>query len=375
MAKIEKVLVLFAASLSLLLSGCAARKLEIGLSLQLSGRMAETGVAIRNGATLAAEECNAQGRIAGRQLALIVRDDRGEPRAARTNAAYFGDRGVALVIGSVTSTPTLAALDVLCARGIPLISPYASSSALLSGPGCIFLLGSPSDAEARSLARCAAADIPGGRAALVYDVANRVFAERWMLRFAEEFAKAGGSITTRLAFTSGGVASPLIAAEALSGCDTDLVVIAADALDAALIAQRLALLGLKRRLYCANWAMSPEFLMNGGSTIEGATFVNDVDEEAATPESERFRRAYRARFEQNPPFAAYLGYEAVLVAASALTRSGGRGGPTLAQAIVAGSPYHGLQGDIAFSSGGVARREQWVFRVRAGRFVVEAHAP
>ena len=68
-----------------LFSGCQnSEPIKIGFSGGLTGRLADLGLNGRNGVILAVEEINRNGGVAGRQIELLIRDDRQDPDVART---------------------------------------------------------------------------------------------------------------------------------------------------------------------------------------------------------------------------------------------------------------------------------------------------
>jgi len=109
--------------------------LTLGLIQPLTGPIAFGGQAAANGAIMAAEEINAAGgiTIGGRQytIELIIEDDTGTPRdaAAAASKLIFQDE-VPLIMGTFTSSATLAAAEIANEEGVPIISPLSSAIGL-----------------------------------------------------------------------------------------------------------------------------------------------------------------------------------------------------------------------------------------------------
>ncbi|MBL8968086.1 MAG: ABC transporter substrate-binding protein [Spirochaetaceae bacterium] len=365
---------LVAAAAVILFAACEPKPYRIGLAAQMSGQMADMGVAVRNGALLAAEELNAA-RKGRRQVELLSRDDHGDPAAAAAIAEEFSRRGVDLVLGHLTSTPTAAALPVYRKAGILVLSPFASSSSLLDGKGGVFLATTDTDAEATSAARLVARSFPGGRGLIVYDFSNRLYSEAWTRRFVSVAAELGCVVAARLPFQETGLTGALAAADSAASYRPDFVMLVANVLDSALFCQRLRLAGGRSAVFFTNWAMTPDFLSNGGEAVEGAVVLNDIDENAVDQASERFRRAYFLRFGRAPVTGAFLGYDALRIAVEALDASGGGEASSVEEAILRGGPFQGLQGPISFDGSGAVVRALSVFRIRDGAFAREGPAP
>jgi len=95
----------------LLVAGCSAKEpVKIGFIGGMSGRVADLGVAGRNGAVLAIEQKNAAGGINGRKLELLVRDDEQKPEVAGKVVAELLAQKVELIIGPMTSSMAFAIL-------------------------------------------------------------------------------------------------------------------------------------------------------------------------------------------------------------------------------------------------------------------------
>lgn len=95
-----KGLLLLLLSCVLSLPGCVGEDpVLIGFAGQLTGDHADLGVQGRNGATLAVEDVNARGGVAGRPLKLLVHDDRDTPQTAVDADTALIKAGVVAIIG------------------------------------------------------------------------------------------------------------------------------------------------------------------------------------------------------------------------------------------------------------------------------------
>ncbi len=101
--------------------------IKVGLITPLTGEVAVYGTAVRNAVQLYVDDFNAAGGYDGREIKLIVYDDKGD--ATESVNAYqklvTSDEVVA-IIGPVTSTPTLAVMQASVADNIPMITPTAT---------------------------------------------------------------------------------------------------------------------------------------------------------------------------------------------------------------------------------------------------------
>jgi branched-chain amino acid transport system substrate-binding protein len=84
----------------------------------------------RNGLELAVIEVNESGGVLGKPLELVIRDDRGDSRAAQQIAETFYAAGITAVIGHWSSDVCFFVEDIYEERKVIMISPSAGSMRL-----------------------------------------------------------------------------------------------------------------------------------------------------------------------------------------------------------------------------------------------------
>jgi ABC-type branched-subunit amino acid transport system substrate-binding protein len=88
-------------------------KIRIGVLTEVTGPVAQAGLAMMTGARIATKEINASGGILGRQVELVIADYRTDPTIAVTEAKRLASQEkVDFIIGPSTSPATLAAMPV-----------------------------------------------------------------------------------------------------------------------------------------------------------------------------------------------------------------------------------------------------------------------
>lgn len=359
----------FAALAALLaLAACSRPEpIRLGFVGGLSGRHYDLGVSGRNGAQLAVADLNAAGGVNGRPIELLPRDDGQDPEQARRAVAGLADQGAAAVIGHMTSSMAVASLPVAEARGVLMVSPTASAASL-RGHDDAFITLFPSNAEmARALAEHVVARTRVRRVAVLVDQSNLAFSGTWGEAFGAELARRGGTVTRTVAFTSG-AGRPLgeVAAEALSDGPDGLLVVA-NALDSAALAQQARKRDAGVRLLGTDWGFTRDVVTHGGTAVEGALFTQEIDVEDRSPRFAQVAQAYQARFGRPIDFAAATAYEAVLVVAEGYRRD--PSGRALKRAVLAAGRFEGLQGPFTIDAFGDAQRQPRVMTIRDGRMV------
>ena len=187
--------------------GCAApglrrrRRRAARFSGQLTGDHADLGVQGRNGASLAVEDSNARGGVAGRPLKLLSRDDGDTPQTAVDADTALLKAGVVAIVGHMTSSQTLAALPTVAAAGRVMISPTTATPEL-SGKNDLFFRVIPSN-ESWGLALGAYAARRGlTKVCVIADLDNASYVESFNAAFERAFGDAGCEIVCRFPFSS-----------------------------------------------------------------------------------------------------------------------------------------------------------------------------
>lgn len=128
--------------------------LIIGIDTDLSAVAVEGGIAISRGVELAVEEINASGGILGRKLKVIAKDHRGNPARGIYNIEQFAQMpNLLAVIGGVHTPVVLAEIDVIHAKNILMLVPWAAGTPIIDNahsPNNVFRV-SVRDAEAASV--------------------------------------------------------------------------------------------------------------------------------------------------------------------------------------------------------------------------------
>lgn len=137
---------------------CQANSIQepliIGIDTDLSAVAVEGGIAISRGVELAVEEINASGGILGRKLKVIAKDHRGNPARGIYNIEQFAQMpNLLAVIGGVHTPVVLAEIDVIHAKNILMLVPWAAGTPIIDNahsPNNVFRV-SVRDAEAASV--------------------------------------------------------------------------------------------------------------------------------------------------------------------------------------------------------------------------------
>jgi branched-chain amino acid transport system substrate-binding protein len=126
---------------------------KIGVIQPLSGSVAASGNYVRMGAEIARDWINARGGVLGRQVQLVIEDNKSDPKEAATAAEKLIVKDkVPVIMGAWGSSMTLAAMPKLEEYGVPMIVETSSASTITKrGNPWIFRISPPSEMEALGL--------------------------------------------------------------------------------------------------------------------------------------------------------------------------------------------------------------------------------
>lgn len=149
------VIGILAASVFSLSAASAQDTIKIGVTQPLTGAVAASGNYVANGAKIAADELNANGGVLGKNVQLIIEDNKSNPKEAVATAEKLivGDK-VPVLMGAWSSTYTLAVMPKLMEYGVPMVVETSSSGKITtSGNPWIFRISPTSEMEAKAFAK------------------------------------------------------------------------------------------------------------------------------------------------------------------------------------------------------------------------------
>lgn len=314
-------------------SAAQERILRIGVSTRLSGPSAVIGDSDRKSITMAVDELNAAGGVAGYTIEAVYADNRGVPSEAVAVARRLADVDrVVAIIDSAGSSGTLAVMPVIQQLGVVNLAKTSTNPRLydMAGVGgnpwafrmnlddtMIATVYSTFIAQrARRLALLAYNDDFGRGAAEAYDATLR---------------KLGVQVTTSDFFARGTPDyRPLISR--IRRARPEGVIFVATATDAAVFARQLREVGWRPMVFARGDIASPEFLRAIGDDPSVAEGWTDATLWAPTVDAV-FVQQYTARW--NTPAVSHgaLGYHAVKVLAAAIARAAQDAGAVTRQSL------------------------------------------
>ena len=328
---------------------------------------------MRQAAELAVGEVNAAGGVGGRRLSLRVMDDSGsEDVAVRVATALRDNPAVVAVIGHLTSTTSLVAIQVYGAgdRPVAMISPSASSPDL-SGINPWFFRVCPSDlSHGPDLAKFARRQMNAARAAVIY--INNDYGRGVRKSFSAEFTRLGAQVVEEDPYVPATPSlEPYLSRIRQEG--VDVLMLATERPGAELALREMAALGVHWRVVGGDALTGIEA---DGKLAEGVHISSAYLPDHPGDRNAQFVAAYgRAHPGERPDHRGAGAYDIVHLLAKALAAVGPDRQALrdyLAQVGRARPAFEGVTGTISFDDlGDVPGKSVVVGVVRDGRLVSE----
>jgi branched-chain amino acid transport system substrate-binding protein len=201
--------VLLAALLVTLLSGCgsSSKELKIALLTPLSGPVPTFGVSTRDGALLAIEEWNAKGGVLGKTIVAVVEDSQctADPAVNAANKVIDQDK-VHYIIGEVCSGASIPVSEVVNKKKVVQVSPTSTNPKVVRfEDGTVkpytFVACFNDDTQGKAIAKFSMDTLKAKTAFIMYDQAND-YVKGLAEYFEKYFTAAGGTIVGKETYTS-----------------------------------------------------------------------------------------------------------------------------------------------------------------------------
>ena len=350
------------------LAGCGDKTpIPLGFMGGVSGRVADLGIAGRNGVLLAVEDANARGGVRGRKVDLLVRDDEQSPDLAKRRFLELADAKVVALIGPMTSGMAATVLPLANERKLLTVSPTATANDLGGKDDFFFRVISPTREYASVSARHQRELLNMARVAMIFDLRNKAYSESWGKDFHDTFTQLGGTVVFSQGFQSGDDAGLAGLVELALRNKPDGVILVANSVDAALLVQQVRQRAPTMKVATAEWSATERFIELAGRASEGVVTAQFVDRESGNPDFQSFRKRFKDRFGDEPGFAGVAAYDAAHVVLTALEDGSDT---SIRDKILARKKFNGLQGAFEFDAYGDAARNVYLTEVRDGKFIV-----
>ncbi len=351
-------------------SGCTIFKKEpirIGFVGTLQGPTADLALNGKRGAEIAVAEINNNGGINGRLVELVVKDSVNDTQVARDILEEFIEDGVGLVIGDFTSSLTECILEDLNLNNILYISPTVGSEQFVGLDDNLIRFNSTSINQANSIFM--QTEKVGDMTFLVFkDSHNAAFSYSVCDNFKERVETVGGSVLAEITYDGNDTIKPdeILAAMDEYAKQTDGVILASDAVNAAIIIRTIKKNGFDINIYTSRWANTPDLYSITGKDSEGVYTLDIIDPESKSDKYINFVSKFSEYYGTQPAFSALSSYEVMMVLYEAISETKSTLPKKIKAYIINTSNFSGLQSDFEIDEFGDCNRDYILYVIRDG---------
>jgi branched-chain amino acid transport system substrate-binding protein len=359
---------LAAAALALLapLAARAAESIKIGHFGSLTGKEAAFGTATRKGIILAIEQINAAGGLLGRPVEYVGEDIQSKAGESATAVKKLLSRDkVVAILGGNPSSNSLEAAP-LCQRAkIPMIAISSTNPKVTAVGDYIFRICFIDPFQGAVLAKFARDHLHAQRVALLTPLSPYGIGLSNVLR--QRFTELGGTIVAEQKYAEGDkdFKAQLTAIRTLQ---PDVIAATGYYTEAALICIQARELGLAVPIIGGDGWEAPQLTELGGPAVEGTYYSSHYSASNTAPAVQAFVKNFQARWDgETPEAVAALGYDAMMLYADVIRRTGSTDGPTLRAALAATKDFPGVTGRTTMDAERNAAKPAVIITVHRGR--------
>ena len=335
-----------------LLSACNPQgggdKVRVGVFMSLTGTTANFGISSVNGIKMAAEEINAAGGINGKQIELLVQDDRSDASEAATIVTKFVTQDqVHAILGEVASSRSIAAAPIAQNAKIPMLTPSSTNPEVTKKGDFIFRSCFIDPIQGAAIAQFAARTLGAKNAAIMVDRKND-YSTGLEEVINDVFAKMGGKMVATQSYQEGDQDFNA-QLTSIKGANPEVIFVPGYYNDVGLIAKQARDRGITVPLIGGDGWDSTQLYAIGGTALNGSYFTNHYSPYDTEPKVAKFVNDYKAKYGSVPDALAATAYDAAHIMFDAIKRSKSLNGPDIRDALAATKDYPGVTGTVTFN--------------------------
>ncbi|MDP4152402.1 MAG: ABC transporter substrate-binding protein [Bacillota bacterium] len=348
----------------------AISQVMVGILAPLTGNVAIYGTAAKNGAVLAFDEINKNGGINGVQIKYDVLDEKGDATEAVNAYNKLVSEKMDVLLGDVTSKPTIAVADKAATDRMPMVTATATAPDVTTYGDNIFRACFIDPFQGKVMATFASDNLKAKKVAIVYNVSDDY--------------SSGAAASFKSTAESKGM--QVVAYEGYGNDDKDFKTqltkvqqSGADALFVPDYYNRVALIGAQARsvgfdkplLGTDGWDGVLKVLdKDGAKALDNCYFSNHYFSKDTDQKVVKFNEAYQAKYNEAANSFAALGYDAAYIIANAIKTAGTTDKEAVIKALKSTS-YDGVTGTIKYGNNGDPIKNVTVIKILNDDYVLE----
>lgn len=369
-----------------LLAGCGTKSgsdskdseklFYIGGSGPLTGDYAAYGNGVKNGAELAVKEINEAGGINGVQVKFSYEDDEGDGEKAVNAYNILKDKGMNIMMGTVTSGACAATVEKTFKDGMFQITPSASSTDVLK-LGNVFQVCFTDPNQGIAAAQYIGEKALATKVAIIYDSSD-IYSSGIETKFKEEAANQSFEIVSEEAFTSDNKTDFSVQVQKAKDSGAELLFLPIYYQEASLILKQAAAIDYKPVFFGCDGLDGILNVENFDTSLaEGTILLTPFAAINSDEQTSKFVNDYKAAYGEIPNQFAADAYDAIYVIKAAIEKSGATPdmsikelGDALKSAMTQ-ITVDGLTGKgMTWAATGEVSKHPRVFKIENGDYVV-----
>lgn len=143
--------------------------IKVGVLAPLTGDVSVYGIACSNGIKMGIDEINAAGGVLGKQIEMILLDEKGDPTEAVNAYNNLYDQGIVALIGDVTSKPCVAVAEIAKDDNMPMLTATGTAAEITTIGSNVFRTCFMDPFQGKIMATFAADELGMKKVAVMYD--------------------------------------------------------------------------------------------------------------------------------------------------------------------------------------------------------------
>ncbi len=344
-----------------ILSGCGGEKkqadvIKIGANLEMTGGNASFGQSATNGAKLAIKEVNAKGGVLGKQLTLIVADNKSEAaEAANAMQKLITQDKVVAVIAPIASSSVMAAAPINQQAKVLAISPTASNPKVTVDPDTkkvrefVFRAAFIDPFQGSVMANFAAKSLKAKTAAIYIDNSSD-YAKGLAEFFEETFIKNGGKIVAKEAYLQKDTDFKATITK-IKSQNPDVLFVPGYYQEVGLIIRQARELSVSVPVLGGDgWDSSKLAEIATPSALNNSFFSNHYSPDEKSPAVTTFVEAYKKEYNSVPDAFAALSYDATIMVIEAMKKANSADPVKIKDELAKTKKFAAVSGQISFNA-------------------------
>lgn len=361
-----------------LFSGCinsASNDVKIGMVYELTGNTASYGTSAADGAKLAFKEINANGGVLGKQIKIVMADNKGEPsESANAMTKVITQDKVIAVTGFTVSSCGIAGSAVAEDNKIPLVAAATVNPRVTVDEKT----GKVKDYTFRACfidsfqgtvsANFALKSLKTSKSAIMIDNSSD-YSKGLAQIFKEVFTKGGGQVIIEEAYLQKDQDFKSILTK-IKAQNPEILYLPGYYEDVGKIVKQARELGITIPILGGDAWDSPRLVEIGGpQALNNTYFTNFYSVQDTNPTSQAFVEAYKKEYGQLPDSMAAMGYDAAYLLVDAIKKANSTDSAKIREALATMKDFKSVSGSMDLSATHDAIRGVVIIEMKDGKQV------